>query len=54
MQRIMQSGGSGAHLSRKNWGRPPSLAVAVEADAEAFFERFIERVGGLAERIGPG
>ena len=29
-------------------GRPPNLAVAVEADAEAFLDRFIERVGGLA------
>ncbi|HYN70758.1 MAG TPA: nucleoside hydrolase, partial [Candidatus Eisenbacteria bacterium] len=34
-------------------GRPPNVDVAVEADAETFFERFIERVGGLAaERSG--
>ncbi len=39
---------------RRAWGRPPTLAVAVEADLAAFFDRFIERVGGLAERIGPG
>ncbi len=39
---------------RRNWGRPPTLAVAVEADITAFFERFVERVGALAERIGPG
>ena len=39
---------------RRTWGRPPTLAVAVEADIAAFFERFVERVGGLAERIGPG
>jgi purine nucleosidase len=29
-------------------GRPSNLAVAVEADAEAFLERFVERVGSLA------
>ena len=39
---------------RRAWGRPPTLAVAVEADIGAFFERFVERVGGLAARIGPG
>jgi len=37
---------------RRTWGRPPTLDVAVEGDAEAFFERFIERVGGLAARVG--
>ena len=35
---------------RRVWGRPANVDVAVAADAEAFFERFIERVGGLAER----
>ena len=39
---------------RRAWGRPPTLAVAVEADIATFFERFVERVGGLAQRIGPG
>jgi purine nucleosidase len=39
---------------RRAWGRPPTLAVAVEADVATFFARFVERVGGLAERIGPG
>ncbi len=38
---------------RRARGRPPTLAVAVEADVAAFFERFVERVGGLAARIGP-
>lgn len=33
---------------RRAWGRPPNLDVAVEADAEAFMARFIERVAGLA------
>ncbi|MEZ0241316.1 MAG: nucleoside hydrolase, partial [Chloroflexota bacterium] len=34
-------------------GSPPNVDVAVEADAETFFERFIDRVGGLAaERSG--
>jgi len=28
--------------------KPPNLDVAVEADADGFIERFIERVGGLA------
>ncbi len=37
---------------RRSWGRPPTLDVAVSGDAEAFFARFIERVGGLAERVG--
>ena len=39
---------------RRAWGRPPTLAIAVEADVAAFFERFVERVGGLAARVGPG
>ncbi len=29
-------------------GRPPNLDVAVEADADRFIDRFIDRVGGLA------
>jgi purine nucleosidase len=37
---------------RRVRGRPPTLDVAVEGDAEAFFERFIERVGGLAAGAG--
>jgi purine nucleosidase len=39
---------------RRAWGRPPTLSIAVEADTEAFFDRFVERVGALAARIGPG
>jgi len=39
---------------RRAWGRPDTLAIAVEADVAAFFERFVERVGGLAARIGRG
>jgi len=31
-------------------GRPANVDVAVEADAERFLDRFIERVGGLAEQ----
>jgi purine nucleosidase len=38
---------------RRTWNRLPTLAVAVEADVETFFTRFVERVGGLAKRIGP-
>ena len=37
---------------RRAWGRPPTLDVAVAGDAVAFFERLIERVGGLAARMG--
>jgi purine nucleosidase len=33
---------------RRRWGRPPNLEIGVEADIDAFFERFIGRVGGLA------
>ncbi len=33
---------------RRHWGREPNLAIAVEADTSAFFERFVERVGRLA------
>ena len=37
---------------RHRWGRPPNVDVAVAGDAERFFERFIERVGGLAVARG--
>jgi purine nucleosidase len=33
---------------RRAWGRAPDVDVAVEAEIETFFGRFIERVGGLA------
>jgi purine nucleosidase len=33
---------------RRIWKRPPNLDVAVEADAEAFLDRFVERIGRLA------
>ena len=39
---------------RRSWGRPPTLDVAVEADVAAFFERFVERVAGLADRGAGG
>ncbi len=35
---------------RRVWGRPPNLDIGVSADIEAFFARFIERVGGVAAR----
>ncbi len=35
---------------RRVWGRTPNLDVAVEADADAFLDRLIVRVGGLAAR----
>jgi purine nucleosidase len=37
---------------RGTWGRPPNLDVAVEVDAAAFLDRFVERVGRLAATIG--
>jgi purine nucleosidase len=39
---------------RRAWGRPPNLEVAVEADTEAFFDRFVERVGRLARELRSG
>ena len=33
---------------RRAWGREPNLDVVVATDVEAFFERFIERIGALA------
>jgi purine nucleosidase len=37
---------------RHLWSRGPNVDVAVEADAAEFLQRFVERVGGLAERVG--
>jgi hypothetical protein len=34
--------------------RPPNMDVAVSVEAEAFFERFIDRVGALAATQGEG
>jgi purine nucleosidase len=34
---------------RRRWNRSPNLDVAVDAKADTFFERFIERVGTLAQ-----
>ena len=38
------------------WGRRPNVDVAVTADADAFLDRLVERVGGLAASVadGPG
>jgi purine nucleosidase len=33
---------------RRSWHKPPNLDVAVGADVDAFFTRFVERVGNLA------
>jgi purine nucleosidase len=38
---------------RRIWKKPPNIDVAVEADAEAFLERFVERVGRLAAERAP-
>jgi len=39
---------------RRQWGRAPNLAVAIDADIDAFFERFIERLGRLARERQKG
>lgn len=36
---------------RRTWGRPPNLDLCVQVDAETFMERFINRVGDLAQRL---
>jgi len=36
---------------RRVWGREPNVDVAVQADADEFLNRFVERVGGLAARL---
>jgi purine nucleosidase len=33
---------------RRVWGRPPNVDIALEGDAAAFLDRFVDRVGGLA------
>jgi purine nucleosidase len=38
---------------RRVWGRPPNVDVAVEADAETFLDRLVERVGQLAAERAP-
>jgi purine nucleosidase len=39
---------------RRAWGRPDTLDVGVEADAETFFDRFVDRVAALAAERGSG
>ncbi len=39
---------------RRVWGRPPNLDIAVEAEAEEFLARLVERIGGLAARLAAG
>ena len=34
------------------WGREPNALIGVQVDPEAFFERFIARVGAFAKRLG--
>jgi purine nucleosidase len=38
---------------RRVWGRPPNVDVAVELDAAAFLERFVERLGRLGAARAP-
>ena len=37
---------------RRQWGRPPNVDVAVEADVDRFFARFVERLGGMVATGG--
>lgn len=34
------------------WGREPNALIGVDVDPEAFFDRFIARVGAFAKRLG--
>lgn len=34
------------------WGREPNALIGVDVDPEAFFDRFIDRVGTFAQRLG--
>jgi purine nucleosidase len=34
------------------WGRKPNALIGVEVDPTAFFDRFIDRVGPFASRLG--
>ncbi|MDP3208365.1 MAG: nucleoside hydrolase, partial [Rhodoglobus sp.] len=36
---------------RGMWGREPNAAIAVDTDPAAFFDHFIERLGGFAARF---
>jgi purine nucleosidase len=36
---------------RRVWGREPNVDIALQADVETFFERYIERVGNLAATL---
>jgi purine nucleosidase len=33
------------------WGRPPNAQVGIDVDPQAFFDRFIKRVGAFARRL---
>ena len=37
---------------RGHWGREPNAHIGIEVDPAAFFDRFIERVGPFARRLG--
>jgi len=48
--------GLGHGMTVADWrgllGRPPNVDVATDGDVDAFLDRLVERVGGLAEGIG--
>jgi purine nucleosidase len=51
----VEAGANLAHgMTVADWrhltGKPPNLDIAIEGDAQAFLDRFIDRVGGLAAR----
>ena len=35
-----------------HWGRHPNALIGVDVDPEVFFDRFIDRVGSFAQRLG--
>ncbi|AFM15936.1 Inosine-uridine nucleoside N-ribohydrolase [Mycolicibacterium chubuense NBB4] len=36
----------------RRWGREPNAVIGVDVDPAAFFDRFIDRVGAFAKRLG--
>jgi purine nucleosidase len=37
---------------RGHWGRHPNARIGIHVDPEAFFDRFIARVGSFAATLG--
>jgi purine nucleosidase len=35
-----------------SWGRKPNAEIGIDVDPAVFFDRFIDRVGPFAQRLG--